>query len=113
MLNVIGNINTRCGAHSSDPQPGKCAVCDRLEVEEAVARFVVASALKAGYRVSVHDSEEVTLKESDYGPTILRAMFTSDDDRLYLHKPGQPIEWVWFVYGNGGWDVICDYTTGL
>ena len=21
--------------------------------------------------------------------------------------------WVWFVYGNDGWDVVCDYTINL
>lgn len=34
-------------------------------------------------------------------------------ERLYVFKPGEkkPFAWVYFVYGNDGWDVISDYTT--
>jgi hypothetical protein len=98
----------------------------RRHVEKLIVEAFLDEALTAGYSVTVFDCEEFTLKRSRDKASILAAMFTTDDDRLYLHKPGEaPAEnepsnrllhyhgWVWFVYGNGGWDVISDYTCNL
>jgi hypothetical protein len=43
----------------------------------------------------------------------------TDDDRLFVYKVDGPkgrrdwFGWVFFVYGNDGYDVISDYTTNL
>lgn len=104
------------------------SVAMRQEVERKIARAFIRSALKAGYSISVFDCEEFTLRRSTDEKAILGAMFTTDDDRLYVHIRGSKIDsewerdphkitsyfgWVWFVYGNSGWDVISDYTTNL
>jgi hypothetical protein len=34
---------------------------------------------------------------------------TTDEDYLHLHPPVGRKSWVRLVYGNDGWDVICDY----
>lgn len=49
---------------------------------------------------------------------ILAAMFSTGEDRLFVHLPTHTGEtewcgWVYFVYGNDGWDVVNDYTTNL
>jgi len=87
----------------------------RQLVEKEIATAFIKEALKANYSITVYDSEEDTLIRSKDKTSILKAMFTSDDDRLYLYKDGAKdyYGWVWFIYGNDGWDVISDYTTNL
>ncbi len=88
----------------------------RQMIERRIAEEVITQALAAGFLISVEDGEEITLKKSRGKAKILEAMFTTDEDRLYFTKPGQKegdSGWVYFVYGNDGWDVINDYTTNL
>ena len=54
----------------------------------------------------------MTVTRSTNSREILDAMMTTDEDFLLLHK-GEGSGWVRFVYGNSGWDVICDYTMDL
>jgi hypothetical protein len=62
----------------------------------------------------VCDGEEVTLKLSRSAEDVLKAMFTTDEDILYVHDAsGKQIGWVFFIYGNDGYDVVHDYTTNL
>jgi len=93
----------------------RCETCKRIAIEGKIARRVIKDALKAGYELSVYDSGEITLVRSTDAAAIEEAMFTTDDDRLFFYKPGVEARqgWVWFVYGNSGWDVITDYTTNL
>lgn len=87
----------------------------RQELERRIATQVVKDALAAGYVLVVDNGGD----EPDYKGTdetaCLSAMFATDDERLYLFKPGGKWAdgWVYFVYGNDGWDVINDYTTNL
>ena len=83
---------------------------ERHAIEEQIVRRVVADALAAGYSLGVNDGEETTLRRcSDY-ETVLKAMFTTDEDYLQFYR--SPLEGICgvvrFVYGNDGWDVICD-----
>lgn len=86
----------------------------RQEVERKIATALVEESLRVGYAVSVDNGEEET-KPMRRASTILKAMFQTDEDRLYMYTPGSDtrIGWVYFVYGNDGWDVISDYTTNL
>jgi len=47
--------------------------------------------------------------------SILEHLMEVDDEHLYVFVPFNPesVGWVYFVYGNDGYDVISDYTTGL
>lgn len=89
----------------------------RQHVERQIARRFLLDALAAGYRVNIDNGGDTyELPEpSDTLKIILDAMFAADDDRLYLFKPGadKPFAWIWFVYGNSGWDVISDHTTNI
>jgi hypothetical protein len=86
------------------------------EIERRIARALVTDAIAAGYGIRVPDTNEntpdgaVTLTDVD---AVLGEMFHADDDRVYMIKDGNTVGWVLFVYGNDGWDVICDYTTNL
>jgi hypothetical protein len=85
----------------------------RQEFEKKIARKVIDDALAAGYTLDVHDSEEWALRNSFDADAIMAAMFSTDADSLHFRKGGELIGWVWFIYGNSGWDVISDYTVNL
>ena len=84
----------------------------RQELERRIARTIIQDAIEQGYTLDVNDSEETTLKGSTDVKAILKAMFTTDEDYLILHR-GKEQGWIRFVYGNDGWDVVNDYTVNL
>jgi hypothetical protein len=83
------------------------------EMDEAIVRQVVATAIAAGYVLTVFDGEEYPIKECGDAEKVFAAMRATDDDRLDIMKDGRRIGWVYFVYGNTGWDVICDHSNGI
>lgn len=87
----------------------------RRDCEERIAKLVIADLLACGYSLDMNDGEDTTVKDSVDAKAIFAAMFTTDEDRLFVHKPGKPrsLGWVLFIYGNSGPDVINDYTTNL
>jgi len=90
----------------------------RQEIERKIATAFVTEAIKAGYTMTV-DYGDGESKRFTTVKTVLAAMFQGDDDRVYLYQHNElnkqtvRVGWVWFVYGNDGWDVISDYTTNL
>lgn len=85
-------------------------------MEMDIAKRVVDGLLAAGYEVSVDDSEEIVLHRSRDAAAILAAMRSTDEDYLLARPAGHPearARVVRFVYGNDGWDVVCDYHTSL
>lgn len=88
----------------------------REEVERKIAAAVIDGALAAGYSITVFDGEDETVKRSKDKDEILKAMYTTDEDYLFIYEapaPDKKIGWVRFVYGNDGYDVVNDYTTNL
>ena len=87
----------------------------RQEVERKIAAAFITAALAAGYTINIHNGgsgPELPQPSSDK-EVILAAMFATDDEHLMVYKDGKQIGWVYFVYGNSGWDVISDYSTNL
>lgn len=95
--------------------PAQLAVRERQLVERRIVKAALDIFLEAGFRISVHDGEEVTLSKSRVRKDIVKAMFTTDEDSLFLYKPdgGARYGWIHFIYGNDGHDVICDYSCNL
>jgi len=89
------------------------AVAKRQKVERSIARRLILDGLSMGYTIGVHNGEELVLNRSAKSKDILAAMFSVDEEKLYFYKDGWPCGWVFLVYGNDGWDVICDYTVNL
>lgn len=85
-------------------------VLKRQAIERRIARRVIRDAVAGGYTLDVFDGEETVLRNSTKEREILKAMFSVDEERLIFRKDGARVGWVFFVYGNSGWDVICDYT---
>lgn len=103
----------------------------RQLVEKEIAGAVIDALLKAGFVVSVDNGDnsggvasaasnfQYELANSTNKKEILKSMFLTDEDRLYTNKLDEhgnstsPYGWVYFIYGNDGWDVITDYTVNL
>jgi hypothetical protein len=91
------------------------SVKPRVRIEQKIARYTVRTLLRAGFLLSVYDGEEITVIRSTDAATICNAMSTTDEDYLFVYRPTEQerFGWVRFVYGEYGYDVICDYTTNL
>lgn len=83
----------------------------RMAVERRIVLALIDQALAEGYELSVNDGEEQHPWTTDRAAVVADIMNT-DEDRLYLRKNHQTA-WVFLVYGNEGWTVICDYSTSL
>jgi hypothetical protein len=84
---------------------------ERRAIERQVIQRVITDALA---------DPTLYLSAEEAAPTrdekvLLDEIFSVDEARLYYHRNGEPTAygWVFFVLGNSGWDVICDYTTTL
>lgn len=103
-----------CSEHQRNPEPGhRCKICARLRLERKIVRKVAQELIAAGYNISVDDGEEVVLKRSQKLIAIMEACFSVDEERFIAHAPDGARSFVFFVYGNDGYDVICDYGISL
>lgn len=90
----------------------------RILVERAIVRMAVRSILLAapwGYTVSVWDGEEYALKRSRDLNAIMDEIGACDEEVLVVRRAdgeeaGARVGSLFLVYGNDGWDVICDHT---
>ena len=86
-------------------------VAARQRIERAIVRRVVKDALTAGYRLDVYDGgDEPAVAGARTLKAAMDALLNTDEDQLVLRHPEGRSGWVRFVYGNGGWDVISDYS---
>ena len=101
----------------------------RQRIEQTIALTAAQALLDAGYLLGVYDGEEITLHHSRDLDKVQAALFTTDEDFLYVYKALKqgpectdeafalaladptPDYWVRFVYGNDGWDVMPDYSS--
>lgn len=94
-----------------------CSPAVRMRVEADIMKRTVEALLLAGHTLSVIDYGDGP--EAPTGPIgtaaeIMDLLHLSDDERVYWRRPDDlGLSWVYFVYGNDGWDVLADYTTDL
>lgn len=103
-----------------DPEKTDPKVLRRLALEEKIVEAIVDRLLEVGFELSVDDGgDEMAIERSRDKAAIMEALINTDEDRLHALVPrgGRMGNlrggWVLFVYGNDGYDVVCDYTTGL
>ena len=93
------------------------AVRARQRIEQKIALTAVEQLLAAGYLLGVNDGEETTVHHSRDAKAIEAALFTTDEDYIYVYlkddKDVRPDFWVRLVYGNDGYDVISDYSVAI
>lgn len=88
----------------------------RRHVERDVITAAIRGCLAAGYDLTVNNGEENVLLNSRDEAAILGALWTTDEDHLFLNLDPTTwarAGWIRLIYGNDGWDVINDYTTNL
>lgn len=85
----------------------------RIELERSVVARFIRDATAAGNVLRVWDGETFAGPESADSDVLLDQCFSADSDRIYIYPPpteatGRYLGWVWFVYGNSPWEVLCD-----
>lgn len=94
----------------------------RQKVEREILTAFVQDSLSAGYRLAVslekgYDTDEMLLGSRDEA-AILEAALAGDECHIFVQSADGPVldnglvlseGWVYFVYGNDGYDVISDY----
>jgi hypothetical protein len=107
----------RCANHKDrEVAPRLCHICQRILVELEIVERTVKALLEDGYALQTNDGDE----HRPEAPTrdaavILKELAEVDMEHLMAFKSDQDTldAWVYFVYGNDGYDVISDYTTNL
>ena len=85
----------------------------RIRIERKIVLRLIDTALAAGCDLQVYDGGEYYPWTTDKA-AILRDIMNTDEDVLHIRRPGEARSaFVLLVYGNDGWDVICDYQTSL
>lgn len=78
--------------------------------EAKAARRIVRTLLGHGYALSVHDGEETTVRRSTDLSAILPALASTEADTLIAYMDGERVGSAWLVWGNGGEDLIADWS---
>jgi hypothetical protein len=86
----------------------------RSAVERAIAIKTIRALLDAGFLITVNTDGDDVLQFSGDLHAIYSAMFEFDECFLRINgAKGKPFAWVYFIFGNDGWDVISDYTVNI
>ena len=84
-----------------------------IRIEKRIANRAIKDILAAGFTIDVYDGEEWALENSSRPRQIAAAMYSTDEDYLFLRKNGKRTgQWVRLIYGNVC-DLISDYTVSL
>ena len=85
----------------------------RRQTERIIVRAILTKAKREGYAISLDNGEEIIkLSPLKTVKAMLEECFSVDDEALLLETGGKK-GWVRLVYGNTGFDVICDYSPRL
>ena len=91
----------------------------RLQVEKRIVRAFINAAIKQGYEVAIDNGDNCDMQYevgfTQDASALYHGIFKTDEDRLYVRRKGEvePFGWLYFIYGNDGWDVLNDYTVNL
>ena len=89
-------------------------VDERMALERKIVGKIVEAALAEGNMLSVYDGEEYPIKRSRDYDAIMGAIMSTDEDVLRIRDAdGNSLGSILLVYGNDGWDVVCDYSGEL
>lgn len=92
----------------------------RQLIERAIVRHTVADLVASGCSVSVYYGDgEYGIKRSTSVEAVMAEIGACDEEFLHVHPNpkndslGKKMGTIMLVYGNDGWDVLCDYHTSL
>lgn len=83
--------------------------------ERQIVEAVVDRALRLGYGIAVWNGGDLPELDTNVDrEQILEALFATDEETLELRTAdGAYYGFVRFVYGNDGWDVLCDHSASM
>lgn len=84
-----------------------------LEMDKEIREALVDELLKQGFTVGVFDGVENTVRNCSDAAKVKAALGTVDVEYLRAFKNGKPYGHLMLVYGECGYDVICNYTCNL
>jgi hypothetical protein len=77
--------------------------------EKTAAGRIIDRALAKGYKISVNDGEEWTVKQSTKRREIMDALQSTDSDTLMIRAAdGAKIGTIFLVWGNSPDEIVCD-----
>lgn len=83
----------------------------RMEMERRMASALVRACLARGYRISVHNGEELAIRGSKVYRAVMDALWQTDEETVHIYGPdGKRAGSFFLVYGNDGYDLIADHT---
>ncbi|ANA86495.1 hypothetical protein BH762_gp023 [Gordonia phage OneUp] len=85
----------------------------RYKIERRIVKSLVRELLGHGFELSVHDGEERHPRTTDAG-TLFSQLMNTDMDTLFAYPATSDDPYgVVLVYGNDGYDVMCDWSVDL
>lgn len=89
----------------------KTQIEKRIAIERRIVSRIVKDAFKLNYTISVYDGEEYCLKHSTSYAAVMNSIQSTDSDMLKIRSNDKTIIGnIFLVYGNDGYDVICDHS---
>lgn len=85
----------------------------RLGVEYAIVKKTVDILLGAGFTLYCYHANGEIIQIPSSSENSMAELFAHDEVRLYVRDGIRYVGWVFFVFGNNGYDVINDHTTNL
>jgi hypothetical protein len=86
----------------------------RTNLERQIAEKVVRAILDAGMAVSLDNGgDEYEVENSNSMSQICAELCATDEEHIVAIKDGKRFGSVYMVYGNDGYDSICDYSLNL
>lgn len=82
------------------------------DMEQRIAKMVIQAGIDNGFDMMINDGEDNVTPWTTDPSVLFDAMFSTDEDMIYFRK-GLINHFVYFVYGNEGYDVISDYSVAL
>lgn len=88
------------------------AAKERRSIEIQVTRNLMALLRSEGYDLLADNGEDRAYSGQDTDNEMITCLFACDEAYLYAVKDSKRHA-IFLVMGNDGWDLICDYATGL
>lgn len=85
----------------------------RIALEKRIVNRLIKTFLKDGCQVTLEYDEEYAVVKSTKFSDFRGQIMACDEEKLRVYKNGKCIGSVFLVYGNDGYDVICDYHNSL
>ena len=111
-VTVEGNAPRNVAAAIGDEaiiERADVSVRHRIRIELQIARKTIRTLKAAGFALIADNGEE---ESHGSERQLIDNLFACDEAHLLVRGNGKS-GWVFFVLGNDGYDVICDYTVNL